>query len=425
MNVKLITPTLCGTVRAPASKSELHRLLILSAFSDRRTTIAASSCADDIEATVSVLTALGAKITRSGEDFDVLPISSLPSSFCADCRGSASTLRFFIPIAAALGTEATFILNDSLSARPVSDIADALLPFGVTVQKEGNTVTVQGKLIPGTYTVNASLSSQFLSGMLLALPMLSAPSLLQAAGHPVSKPYIDLTLKTLCDFGIRVTQSGDGFSVENGNFRSLGHYTAGGDYSAASFFLVGGAIGKRPVTVCGLSAETFQGDAAVLSLLSDFGAQVSVDGDAVTVEGGDLHALDLDLSDTPDLFPPLAVLAACAKGTTRFYGVDRLRTKESDRVLAVGAMLSSLGIHTACENGVFTVTGDVIRGGVVDSFFDHRIAMSAAIAANAAAAPVTVLHAECVKKSYPAFFSDYRILTKTENDSCLFLTETI
>ncbi len=425
MNVKLFLPELSGVVSAPTSKSELHRYLIFSAFADMPTVLYADTHGDDILATVDVIRALGAEVVIEKEKITVTPTFSLPKTICVNCHASASTLRFFIPIVAALGVEASFLTEGELINRPIAPYAVSLAPFGVSITKENNAVTVKGKLTPGDYEIDASLSSQFLSGMLFSLSLLPSDSTLKIKGKSVSAPYVNMTQTVRNAFGDSIVKTDSGYVVKAAKIHSPGDVRVGGDYSAAAFFLVGGAIGSHPITVKGLAQNSLQGDAAILKVLKTCGAHITRNEDAVTVYGTNLCPFDMDIKDTPDLFVPLSVLAACAEGQSRFYGVDRLRYKESDRLLSVGAMLSALGIKTAYENDVFTVFGGQIHGGDIDSFSDHRIAMSAAVAATRADGPVLIRHGECIKKSYPDFFSDYQKLLISEKTACQLLSESI
>lgn len=410
MNVTLLSPVLRGEISAISSKSEAHRLLIAAALSDRETHIVCPVKNDDIERTAECLSALGARISYDGGIFAVTPISAPVLNGVLPVGESGSTLRFLVPVVAALGCGATFLMRGRLPSRPMQPLLAALEKGGVMAEQKGDALTISGKLLPMEYAVRADISSQFISGLLFALPLVRGATLL-LVGQAESTPYIDMTKDTLQLFGVSVTQNGDTLSVGDATYQSPGNAVVGGDYSNAAFFLAAGAIGDCPVTVTGLSPETKQGDRAVLRLLSDFGASVTEENGRVTVSRGSLRGIPVDARDIPDLVPILAVVASFAEGETVFTGISRLRAKESDRVASVTAMLSALGGDCTAEEDTLTVRRARLTGGSVSSAGDHRIAMAAAIAATAASGAVTVEGAEAVNKSYPHFFDDMKKIT--------------
>lgn len=410
-------PRLSGSLSAIPSKSEAHRLLIAAALSDRETTVVCRETSRDIDATAGVLRALGATVSRTEDGFSVTPISRVTQNAVCDADESGSTLRFMIPVSAALSADCDFVCRGRLPDRPLSPMREELLSHGVSLSLQGeNPVSVRGRLTGGDFSLRADVSSQFVTGLLLALPLLCTPSRLTLVGKIESSPYIDITLDTLRRFSVDCKVSDGGrvfdFTPKKTPFTSPKTVAAGGDWSNAAFFLAAGALSDAPVTVTGLSHDTKQGDRAILPLLRAFGAEVTETENAVTVVRGSLRGTQISAEEFPDLVPTLAVVASVAEGRTVIRGASRLRIKESDRLATVSAMLNRLGGRvTETEDGLLIDGVPALSGGSVSAAGDHRIAMSAAVAATVATAPVTVTGAEAVNKSYPAFFEDLASVT--------------
>lgn len=412
MNVTVRPAELHGEIKAVASKSFAHRLLILSALSDKSTVIRCPESSEDIEATVRCLTALGAKIARIPEGFSVIPAdrTAVPGGRVLDCGESGSTLRFLLPVACALKADAVFEGRGRLPQRPVGPLLTALAEHGCTLSSgEGLPLRCVGQLTGGTFSVPANISSQFVSGLLLALPLLPEKSLLKLTGDIESKNYIEMTLSAMRIFGAEIGFSPDSMAVEGGGeYRSPGTVEVEGDWSNAAFWLCAGAMGSSGIRCLGLDPDSAQGDKAVLGILKAFGAEVSADKSGVCVKGNELRGTVIDAKDIPDLVPVLAAVASVAKGKTRIINAARLRIKESDRLKAVAETLSALGAVISETGDGLVVTGQGgLKGGAVDSFGDHRIAMTAAVASAVCSGPVTIGHAESVRKSYPGFFTDF------------------
>ena len=386
----IIKPTkLRGTAAAIPSKSQAHRLLICAAFADRETRLYCPDTNRDIEATADCLRALGAEITRDEGGYTVLPVQSLPATAVLPCQDSGSTLRFLLPVAGALGVDATFQLEGRLPQRPLSPLWEEMERMGCTLTRPTEcTIRCQGKLNSGVYTISGGVSSQFITGLLLAFPLISGESQLEITGKLESAPYVTMTLKAMEQFGVMVQN----FSVAgNQHFTSPGTVTVEGDWSNGAFFLAAKTLGSN-VTVTGLRSDSPQGDQAAAELLP-----------------GLEKNLIIDAADIPDLVPILAVTAACKQGAV-FTNIGRLRLKESDRVESVKEMIIALGGTAESDAETLTVQGTGLHGGTVDARNDHRIAMSAAIAATACREDVIILGAQCVEKSYPRFFEEYRKL---------------
>ena len=321
------------------------------------------------------------------------------------CGESGSTLRFLLPVAAALGVEATFHLEGRLPKRPLAPLDGQLTAHGVTLTRPTeDTLRCAGKLEPGDFTLPGNVSSQYVTGLLLALPLLSGTSTLTVTGQVESAPYIALTEEALSQFGALMEKTNWQYQIAPRRYQSPGKAKVEGDWSNAAFFLAAGA------SVSGLDLKSRQGDRAILALLQRFGAVVSAEGDTAAVTWDKLHAIDIDAAAIPDLVPILAVLAAVAEGKTRIYHAQRLRLKESDRLAAVASLLKNLGGAVEITADGLLIQGTGLHGGRVESFNDHRIAMAAAVAGTLASQPVTILGAEAVEKSYPGFFEDFQAL---------------
>ena len=409
MQVTLRFPAPRGALCAFPSKSETHRLLICAAAADAPTKILCNATNDDIDATVDCLCALGAHIERTPGGFCVTPIAHAPAAATLDVRESGSTLRFLLPVIAALGTTARIQRRGRLPLRPLSPLRELLEQNGALLtDREGGVLEISGKLGGSDFAIPANVSSQFISGLLFALPLLDLPSDcgIRLIGQVESRPYIDMTISALASFGIRVTEKENVLTVPaHSRYLSPGTLCVGGDWSGAAAFACMGAVGKYPLTLTGLDSHSAQGDRAVLSILSQMGADVQLCENAVVVSPAPLRGIDIDATNVPDLVPVLAATAALAQGETRITGAGRLRIKESDRLAATTEVLRTLGADvTETEDGLIIVGKPMLAGGCVQSFGDHRIAMTAAVASLGCQSPVTVDGAQAVAKSYPTFW---------------------
>lgn len=417
MNITLHKPEFAETVVAPTSKSAAHRVLIAAAFADAPTRIRVTGAGEDIAATCRCLAGLGAQIKETPDSngnvwLEITPISVPVGGAILDCGESGSTLRFMVPVVAALGIETTFLRHGRLPERPMEPLKSELARHGVTLtDNHDGSLTVCGKLPAGEYTIAANVSSQFITGLLFALSFLKEPSTLTLTGEIESAPYIHMTTNALAAFGACPTRSDDGrvYHIQ-GYLKAPLHSPATiypeGDFSGAAFPLAAGALGKHPVTVTGLDLASSQGDKAILDLLQKFGAKVTISPETgcVTVSPALLHGIRIDAKQIPDLVPILATVAATAKGQTVISGGARLRLKESDRIATTAAMLRALGgTVTETEDGLI-IEGGTLTGGTADGANDHRIVMSAAVASLAATGDVTILGTGAEAKSYPQFF---------------------
>ena len=411
---KSVSGILQGKVTPPPSKSQAHRLLICAALAAEPCTIACSSVNDDIIATMRCLNALGASITYSNGVFAVTPVSAV-KGVTLDCGESGSTLRFLMSVAAVLGADATFVGSGKLPQRPMGNLCNVLATHGITFEKHSADelpVTCNGTLQGGKYTLPGNISSQYLTGLLFALPLAEEDSEIEVTGIMTSASYIAMTLDALNVAGIKIEQQGNIFIIKGGQHYSMpSAITVEGDWSSAAFWIVAGVTGKNPLTVCGMNTSSLQGDSKVIDHLRSMGAFIDVAADGVVAMPSHLFGAELDCTDTPDLLPILSVAAAVAQGTTVFTGVGRLRFKESDRLEAMRQVLASFGIASQVGEDTFTVFGgEPVANGIVNSFGDHRIAMSAAIMSCVAKGITTIDNSNCVAKSYPTFFDDFAML---------------
>lgn len=400
MDVRITPKKLSGTVTPPPSKSQAHRLLIAAALGTGVSTVRGVAMSQDVGATLRCLTALGGHWNETAPG--TLEITGIGGRRCTgedlprlDCGESGSTLRFFLPIALAVAGGGAFTGHGRLMERPQGPYFDLFREKGIFCEQRDGVLTVRGKLTPGEYRLPGNVSSQFFTGLLFALPLLEGPSTIVPTTAVESWDYICMTLDALAGAGVAVPEPrrGGAFSISPHPYRSFDRRVEA-DWSQAGFWYAAIALGSQ-VELEGLNAFSVQGDMAVVPNF----LRLTQPGD-----------VDIDVSGIPDLLPPLAVMAAVRSGTTRFVNAARLRMKESDRLTTVRAMLEALG--GTCQEGPdsLSVTGGTLTGGTVDGANDHRIVMAAAIAATACAGPVTILGAECVKKSYPDFWEVYKNL---------------
>ncbi len=409
--IATISPAkLAGSIDAIASKSDAHRLLILAALSRGRTRILMERRSEDIDATIACLISLGAEISILPEGVLVRGIERVNENPLLDCGESGSTFRFLLPVACALSERVRFTGGGRLPERPIGELMKQMQAHGVVFSGERLPFETRGRLTGGAFSLPGNVSSQYLTGLLLALPLMREDSTISLTTRLESAAYVDITLDALARFGVRVETKGEQYTVFGGRaISSPGELRVDGDWSNAAFFLAAGALGK-PVTLTGLRLDSPQGDKAILDALRRFGAEVEITHNGITVSPAQLKGCTIDVGETPDLLPVLAVLGACATGKTRLVNAARLRLKESDRLASVSAMIRDLGGLVEEQADSLVVTGTSLSGGTVDSCRDHRIAMSAAIASIRCKREVAILGAEAVKKSYPAFYQDFNRL---------------
>lgn len=424
MNTLYITPTeLEGSVCVPSSKSMGHREIICAALAEGLSVVDNVSISEDIEATIGALKALGAVIREvpsaypGRQAFEIAGGKPRKSSARIDCGESGSTLRFLVPIAAVCEGTAVFTGRGRLASRPLDPYYDIFDKQGFSYHKDeagGLPLTVSGTLKAGDYELPGNVSSQFVSGLLFALPLLQKDSVIRITSPLESRSYVDLTLSCLKKYGVQVENHDYGlFRVRGSQKYRAGNSAVEGDYSQAAFWLVAGLLGRR-VACQGLNPASRQGDKAIISILKAMGGLIagSADSSRVCASGAATKGVCIDAADCPDIIPVLAVLASVSAGKTEIINAGRLRIKECDRLHAIATELNKLGASVReLPEGLVIEGKDFLRGGgEVDCWNDHRIAMSLAIASSRCRKGFLMHGAECVRKSYPGFWQDFAAL---------------
>lgn len=402
MDITIFPKKLHGTVSAIPSKSHAHRVMLCAALADQPTRVEISTICDDLHATISCISGFGGEIEHIfGQAEIISPICDVPNFAVAPCGESGATERFFLPLAGALGIDTTFLLEGKLPYRPLSPLWEelgrngcrlswmnrsALQVAGLPLSRSVSAgLHLSGQLRPGHYRIDGGVSSQFISGLLMALPLLEGESRLELIGRVESRPYVDMTLQVLKQFGVEWQ---DYTIVGKQKFHSPGTIRVEGDWSSGAFWLAAQALGSE-INVTGLDTNSVQGDRAIAALLPQLPEHITISA-----------------ADIPDLVPILAVVAAANQGAV-ITDVRRLRLKESDRIHAIVDMLAALGGRATADENTLTIYPADLIGGTVDACNDHRIAMAAAIASTICSRPVTILGAQCVSKSYPGFWKEF------------------
>lgn len=402
MKVTIEPGKLSGCLKAVSSKSQAHRVLFCAAFSDHETLIKDLIRSDDIDATIRAVTALGARVDEEQEGFKIVPVNRkeicnakdrMTDVRVIDIGESGTTLRFLLPLLGIDGIPTELKLYGRLGKRPMGELLSELSEKGMAFEQADCSLRTQNRLSPGMYRLPGNVSSQYISALLTALPLLTGESILEIRGDLSSAGYVDMTLDVLRRFGADIKLDHNRYGIKPvGAYDSPGEICIEGDWSAGAYWIAAQRLGSN-VTVEGLSNTSYQPDRAVNSLLSRIMA-----GDA-----------EIDIDACPDLLPVLAVTAAGVSGQTRFVNAARLRAKESDRLDTTAKMIRSLGGLCETEKDSFVVTGkeEGLSGGTVEACSDHRIAMSAAIASTICEKTVTINGADAVTKSYPDFWKDF------------------
>lgn len=402
-----------GEVTVPPSKSIAQRFILASALSRATTLLKNTGTSDDVIHLKEAVRSIGASVETVPEG-DLITGYAHGSFPVIHCGESGLGARLMIPVAAALGGSYTITGSGTLLKRPFNDPVDFLTSAGFRFTSKGTSLPLEfsGKLKGGNFTISGKTGSQFISGLLMALPLCSGDSNLQVSDL-TSLPYIELTIEVLTRFGIIVTH--DNFKEFHipGNQRyqpGATSFTIEGDYSAAAFWYVYGAISDHPIVLKGLNSESFQGDRAIHSLVQKAGAVLDVLPHQIKISKGENLPFEFDATHVPDLFPPLVVLASAAKGTSRIKGISRLIHKESNRLHTLMLEFSKMGLKTEASGEELLIHGTgKLTGAIVDSHNDHRIAMSAAIASVLTNSGVEISNPHCVSKSYPGFWNDCRV----------------
>lgn len=408
-NITVKPSQLNGTVTAPPSKSDVHRAIICAALSGGMCKIAPVALSNDIKATIGCIEALGAKTNIENGVLTVDSTSVFSNKTALlDCGESGSTLRFFVPVAAAGGVETEFVGHGSLVSRPIGLFSDILPGAGVECETTGVLpLKISGQLKSGTFTVPGNISSQFITGLLFALPLLDGDSKIVLTTPLESEAYVDMTIRTMSRFGVKAERTDYGYFVKGNQRYTAQDYRTDGDWSQAAFFMAAGALCGE-VTVDGVDKNSMQGDKKIADLLRRFGAEVEFKNNSVSVKKAPLKAIDIDARQIPDLVPILSVVASLAEGTTIIHSAERLRIKESDRLKTTAAMLNALGGNVEEKPDGLVIHGcKQLKGGPVDGSNDHRIVMAASVAALCADGEVTITDMESINKSFPNYFEEY------------------
>jgi len=405
MEITVHPSHLKGIVEAPPSKSLTQRAIAAGLLANDTTVIRNPSFCNDSLAAISMAEALGATVSTDRSSMTIQPGRVTNSPVELHCGESGLALRMFSPVAALLSDHVSLTGEGSLVKRPVKMIDEALSQLGVTVRTNNGLlpVNLSGRLRGGRAVIDGSTGSQLLTGLLMALPLAGSGSEIEVSNLK-SRPYISLTLELLSDFGVFVENRGFSHFIIPGNQSyQAREYSVEGDWSGAAFLLVAGAVAGS-VTVSNLKTDSLQADMAIMQALRDSGCRLTVNAGRVIAERSELRAFTFDATDCPDLFPPLAALAARCNGTSRISGVSRLVHKESDREGAIAGVLGAMNIRSRVEGDEMLIDGGEVRGAVVSSHNDHRIAMMAAVMALTATGEVTIAGAEAVAKSFPDFY---------------------
>lgn len=397
MDIAITPSKLHGGISVPTSKSDAHRYIIASALANGNTVLNDLCLTPkDIQAALGACKAIGAALDIAESNRKNYGTAVISGAVCpqgnavVDCVESGTTLRLIIPVAAALGVNATFTGEGKLPQRPLSPYIEQMSKHGIKFSGSGLPLTIEGKLTGGEYELEGNISSQFISGLLLALPKCEEDSHLKLLSPLQSKPYVDMTLNCLKNFGIQIECGKDEYFIKGGQTYKACTHSIESDWSQAAFFCVANALGSD-VDIKNMDHQSVQGDRAIYDICA----------------GYDGKAIDVDCMDTPDIVPVLSVLASQCEGVSYIRNISRLRLKESDRIETVCNMINSLGGDAKCIGEDIVIKGKRLCGGEVDACNDHRIAMASAIAATVSTGKVIIKGAQCVTKSYPNFFEEY------------------
>ena len=394
MDLRIIPKKLSGIVRSIPSKSYLHRALICAAFADKRTVIHVDPfiLSLDINATCECIASLGAKVTTDTNLYIVDPVGMPFEGSLLNCGESGSTLRFLLPVAATVSNNTLFAGRDSLMARNIAPTVNELQRHGATFSFDRLPFTVTKMTSGGTFNLPGDINSQFVTGFLLASPMIPGVTRINMIDRPRRAAYVDMTTTLMNEFGIKTQKTENGFIVDEQHYISPEIYFVEGDWSSSATFYAANALGCN-IKVIGLNVRSLQGNKNIVPILREFPEVI-------------------DCVDVPHLVPLLATVAATKRRKTTIKSADRLKLQEGDRIIALCKMLDTLGAYVEDKGDSITVegTGETLKGGVVDTYGDHRIAMAAAVAATVCEDEIILKDAGCVSKSYPTFWQDYRNL---------------
>ena len=414
MNVKIKPNEIKGKMKSIPSKSLLHRAIILSGIAKDREIILeqVNTISEDIEATLTCIEKLGAKTKVEGDSIRITSLGNIKKSKVElHCKESGTTLRLLLPLVSTFSKEATVDCSEGLRKRPIRELIETLEESGLYFKEKGFPINISGNVTTDFFKISGDISSQYVSGLLLLSSLLDQRSSIYLTTKLESRAYVNITIKVLRDFGIIVNELEEGvFEIYGGRDKILPpkEYHIEGDWSNAAFFLVGGCLGDS-IKMSGLNLESSQGDKKIVQILKKAGAILTCSDDFISSNRSHLNSFEVDFSETPDLFPILSVVAALSKGQSILKGGERLKLKESNRIESTFQMLKSLGADVKKrEDGLIIQGKEILDGGIVNSFNDHRIVMSVTMASIRCKEPVSIVNAGAVKKSYPNFFEDFK-----------------
>ncbi len=410
MSVKITPRDLAGTINAPPSKSATHRYLITSALAKGVSVLENPLQSEDTAATRGGLSKLGANIVEEGDHWRITGGTLTPPDAVIDCKESGTTMRLLIGLCSLLDKPCFLSGTPSLLKRPNEALLQALEHLGASTKgSDGySPITIKGPLKGGETEIRGDISSQYISSIILAAPYAEKPVTLRLSTRLESKPYVEMTIDTMKTAGIKpqYSENLEEIHVPTGCYKPV-RTRIEGDWSSAAYLLAAGVIAGK-VHVDNLDVGSCQADKEIIRILDEMGAYIKITGKRVTTEKSDLTAITTDVSDCPDLFPIVACLCAVAEGESTLTGLGRLRIKESDRLSAMIDGLRRMGVWVMGGDEAVTVKGGTPNGAVIDTYNDHRIAMSFAVLAQAAVGETKIMNPECVSKSYPGFWEDLR-----------------
>lgn len=389
--VKIKNSFLNGEITIPPSKSVAHRAMLCS-FLAGGGEVTPLINSKDMQAMQQVITSI-----KNGDD-------------TLDCIESGNTSKFIIPVVAALGKKVTITGSGTLLKRPIGEYLRILPEHGVKCLSNNELpLSIEGKLKSGKYNVAGNVSSQYITGLLFALPILEGDSEIVLTTELQSKPYVDMTIKVISDYGVHIEETPNGYFIKGNQVYQKRDYVVEGDWSQAAFFLAAGAI-NGDITLKGLDINGTQGDKEIVNILKHFGADIEVSQNTIHVKKSNLNGIKINVSDIPDTVPSLAIVAAFANGTTIIEGAERLRYKESDRLESVVSNLKKMGVDVKEKPDGMIIKGGNVKGAELDGYKDHRIVMAFSVAALCAKGETIIKDAESIAKTYPQFFEDYNLL---------------
>ena len=417
--IKIIPSSLQGKITVPPSKSLSHRAIIAAGLASDICNVENVVFSEDILATCNAMRDLGASVTQGKNNVTINGDSfSKKTKNNIDCSESGSTLRFMIPLSLLTGSEFTFTGKGRLTQRPLTPYYKIFKEQDIKYSSnDGLPLTVKGNLKAGEYKLPGNISSQFITGLLFALPLLKGDSKIIVTTELESKAYVDLTIDVLSKFSVHIENLGyNEISIVGEQKYIAKDYRVEGDFSQAAFWLVAGILGGD-IQCDDMNIKSLQGDKVIVDIITKMGGNISIEESKIKVVKSKTHGVIIDASECPDLVPILAVLASLSKGTTKIINAGRLRIKECDRLNAMATELTKLGGDVVeTDDGLIINGKENLKGGTVDSYNDHRIAMALSVASIRCSGPVIITDSDCIKKSYPEFYNDFVMLGGKVNE---------